>query len=286
MVQAMVIKRWVWSIVLLSAIGAPSWAAVSIPPLQHRVTDLTDTLSLEQQSDLERRLSLLESEKGSQVAVLLIPTTQPESIEQYSIRVVDAWKLGRQGIDDGVLLLLAKQDRTVRIEVGKGLEGVIPDAVANRIIDDDITPQLKQGDFYGGIGQGVDQLSHLIRGEPLPEPQARDYPNSDLEAGFFFPLFIGLFAGQFLRLLFGTFLGGLIGAVGAGLFGMLLGLPTLIAGLVGLFVFVLLLLPRGRSRPGGWYGGSGGFGGGGMTSGGGFSGGGGGFSGGGASGNW
>ena len=272
--------------VLLIVFVLPAWATVAIPTLQHRVTDLTGTLNAEQQVELEKRLADLESEKGSQVAVLLIPSTQPESIEAYSIRVVDAWKLGRKGIDDGVLVLLAKQDRAVRIEVGKGLEGVIPDAVANRIIDDDIVPFLKQGDFYGGIGQGIDQLSRLIRGESLPLPQSESGPSADLQSGFLLPLFIGLFGGQFLRFVFGPFLGALLGALGAGYLGFTLGLPILLASLLGLLVFFLIVIPRGQTRPGGWYGGSGGFGDSGGISGGGFSGGGGGFSGGGASGNW
>ena len=276
-----------WLISLLAALVQPSWATVAIPTLQHRVTDLTGTLRPDQMAELEDRLTALETEKGSQIAVLLIPSTRPESIEQYSIRVTDAWKLGRQGVNDGVLLLLAKQDRTVRIEVGKGLEGVIPDAVANRIIDDDIIPLLKQGDFYGGIAKGLDQLAHLIRGEPLPEPEGINIPSSDSGAGFLLPIMIGLFGGQFLRLLFGPFLGGLIGALGAGALAMMLGLPILIALLLGFFVFFLVAMQGSNARPGGWYGGSGGFGGGGgFSDGGGFSGGGGSFSGGGASGNW
>ena len=127
-----------------------SVAEVAVPPLQSRVTDLTGTLSASEAAQLEQKLAAFEVKKGVQIAVLIMPTTQPETIEQYSIRVVDAWKLGRKRIDDGALLIIAKQDRTVRIEVGYGLEGALPDAVAKRIVDEIIVPEFKRGDFAGG----------------------------------------------------------------------------------------------------------------------------------------
>ena len=122
-----------------------------IPPLTARVTDTTGTLDAQQKQSLESELAALEQRKGSQLAVLIVPTTQPEDIEQYSIRVVDAWKLGRKNVDDGVLLIVAKNDHRVRIEVGRGLEGAIPDAANARIIREYITPKFRAGDFYGGI---------------------------------------------------------------------------------------------------------------------------------------
>jgi uncharacterized protein len=266
---------------LLVIAGLPLHADVPVPPLEQRVTDLTGTLTPDQRAGLESRLAALEAEKGSQIAILLVPTTQPETIEQYSIRVVDTWKLGRKGVDDGVLVLLAKQDRAARVEVGRGLEGVIPDAVANRIVEDVMIPFFRQGNFYGGLSAGLDRIAGLIRGEPLPAPEKDWKQTPDVGTGFILSVFGGLFGGQVLRLMFGAFLGGLIAAVGAGAVAMLFGLPILFALLLGAFVFVAVAGEGGRRGPGGWYGGSGGYG-----DSGGFSGGGGGFAGGGASGRW
>jgi uncharacterized protein len=274
---------------LLILTALPLCAEVPVPPLAQRVTDLTGTLTPDQRVGLESRLAALEAEKGSQIAILLIPTTQPETIEQYSIRVVDAWKLGRKGIDDGVLVLLARQDRAARIEVGRGLEGVIPDAVANRIVEDVMIPFFRQGDFYGGLSAGLDRIAALIRGEPLPAPKKQWKQTPDAGTGFLLSVFGGIFGGQMLRLMFGAFLGGLIAAAGAGAVAMLFDLPTLFALFVGAFVFIAVAGGGGRRGPGGRYGGSGGWYGGyggGAGDSGGFSGGGGGFAGGGASGRW
>lgn len=146
------------------------WAEVAVPPLAQRVTDLTDTLSSSQTRILENQLAALEAKKGSQIAVLILPTTQPETIEAFSIRVADNWKIGRKNIDDGVILLIAKDDRKLRIEVGRGLEGVIPDAIAKRVIDEIITPKFRLNNFYAGIDDGIGQLIKLIDGESLPAP--------------------------------------------------------------------------------------------------------------------
>ena len=135
------------------------------------MTDLTETLTPDQTAKLEQKLAAFEARKGSQIAVLIVPTTQPEAIEQYSIRVAEQWKLGRKGVDDGALLLVAKDDRALRIEVGYGLEGALPDAIAKRIIEDIIVPRFKTGDFYGGIDAGVDAMIKVVDGEPLPPPQ-------------------------------------------------------------------------------------------------------------------
>src|SRR6266545_6496418 len=143
---------------------------VAVPPLKARVTDLTGTLTAQQIQTLEGRLRDFERGKGSQIAVLILPSTQPETIEQYSIRVADAWKIGRAKADDGVILVVAKNDRKLRIEVGRGLEGAIPDAVAKRVVSDVIAPHFRSGDFYGGVAAGTGALMKLIEGEPLPAP--------------------------------------------------------------------------------------------------------------------
>ena len=158
---------------LLLALGPlQAQSLVAVPPFTALVIDQTGTLSPAEQSALETRLTALQKRKGSQIAVLLVPTTSPEAIEQYSLRVVEDWKLGRKGVDDGVLVLVAKDDRAVRIEVGYGLEGAIPDSVARRVIDERITPRFRDGDFYGGVRDGVDQLIRLAEGEKLPPPKA------------------------------------------------------------------------------------------------------------------
>src|SRR5471030_3278309 len=132
---------------LMLCVGSVVATPLAVPALTARVTDQTGTLDAGQVQALESKLAAFETSKGSQIAVLIVPTTGDETIEQYSIRVTDQWKLGRKGVDDGVLLLVAKDDRKMRIEVGRGLEGVIPDAIANRIIDEDMSPKFHDGDF-------------------------------------------------------------------------------------------------------------------------------------------
>ena len=149
---------------------ALAFADVGVPPLARRVTDLTATLDAAQREALETRLAAIEQRKGAQVAVLIVPSTQPETIEQYAVRVFEQWKLGRKDVDDGVLLLVAKDDRRVRIEVGYGLEGAIPDAAASRIIAEYLTPHFRAGDFAGGIDAAVEVIGRLIDGEALPAP--------------------------------------------------------------------------------------------------------------------
>jgi uncharacterized protein len=198
--------------------------------------------------------------------------------------VAEAWKLGRQGIDDGILVLMAKQDRTLRIEVGQGLEGVVPDAFAKRIVEDVMIPYFRQGDVYGGLVAGVDRLIALIHGETLPPPQPKRTQETDSGTALGLAFMGGIFGGQFLRFIFGPLLGGLIAGIGAGVVLVLFGLPILFSLLIGGFVFLAVIGGISRGGLGGYYGGSGGFrSGSGM---GGFSGGGGGFSGGGASGRW
>ncbi|MBT0960709.1 TPM domain-containing protein [Denitromonas iodatirespirans] len=281
--------------VALCLFAAAAWAQAlqPVPALAARVTDQTGTLSAAERSALESRLGALETRKGSQLAVLIVPTTRPEAIEQFSIRVVDAWQLGREGVDDGVLLLVAKSDREMRIEVGRGLEGAIPDAIAKRIIAEQITPHFRDGRFADGLNAGVDAIIARIDGEPLPEPVRRAPPASvdSVSDLLFQTVFIAFFAAPFLRAIFGRLLASGVGAAAGGLWWFLSTSALTMAG-VGAVVAALAVLLVGSGRGGGpWTTGSGhggGFGsrGGGWSSGGGFSGGGGGFSGGGASGRW
>ncbi|MBI4666327.1 MAG: YgcG family protein [Nitrospinae bacterium] len=145
-------------------------AETPIPPLRTAVTDLTGTLSSSQAAELESKLREFDKTKGSQVAVLIVPSTKPETIEQYSIRVFESWKLGRKGMDDGVLFTVAMQDRTMRIEVGYGLEGALPDAICKRITSELVVPRFKEGDYATGISAGVDAILKSIAGEKLPSP--------------------------------------------------------------------------------------------------------------------
>lgn len=266
----------------LASAAGPNEGLQAVPRLSARVTDVSGTLSEGERSALERKLAAFEGEKGVQLAVLLVPTTQPESIEQYSIRVVDAWKLGRKGVDDGALLIVAQQDRALRIEVGRGLEGALTDLVTHRIIDEIITPQFRRGNFAGGIDAGLERMMSVARGEPLPPPERvrRTQKGSPFERLLPMLFVVCAVVSLVMRAMFGRVLGALgtsavafvitwfvIGAVGMALF-------------AGFFAFVLALVAgsgqfaRGMSHSG--YGG--GFGGGGL--------GGGGFGGGGASGRW
>ena len=165
-----VIRFWI-SLLLLTAASLTALAQ-SIPKLEARVTDLTGTLTAEQQTALEQKLAAFEARKGSQIAVLIVPTTQPEDIEGYSIKVFTQAGIGRKKVDDGAMLLVAKNDRAMRIEVGRGLEGALTDATSKRIVAETITPLFKQGDYSGGINAGIDQMIRVADGEPLPPPDA------------------------------------------------------------------------------------------------------------------
>lgn len=274
----------------LALVALAALAQVAVPTLTSRVTDLTGTLAPAQRTAIEQRLAAFDARKGSQIAVLLVPTTQPETIEQYAIRVADEWKIGRKGVDDGVILLAAMKDRAVRIEVGYGLEGALPDAVAKRIVEEYIVPRFKQGDFFGGIDAGVSRIMAVIEGEPLPPPRgaARRGSAAGLEEIIVVGLMLVFVVGSFVRAILGRFVGsGVIGAIG-GVAGWLV-LGSLAAAVVVAIVVAVLSLMGGMGgtgrRRGGWY--SGGWSGGGLGGGGGsWSGGGGGFGGGGASGRW
>ena len=250
----------------LSAVLAQEF--VPVPPLQTRVTDKAGMLSENQQATLENVLKQYEERTGSQIAILLLPTTEPEAIEQYSIRVFDAWKLGRKGVDDGVLLVVAKNNppalRRLRIEAGRGVQGVLTDAQSKRVLQDVIAPHFRQNDFYGGLAAGISAITSLLDKEQFPAPEGKQAAQQEDE-------------------------------------------PDISLGLFFFFMILFMLLSRSRSRQfarhrhgwgrsapgvilGGGFGsggfGGGGFGGGGFGGGGGFSGGGGSADGGGASGNW
>ena len=260
-------------------------AQVPVPALTGHVIDQTGTLTPEQKASLEQTLTAFEARKGSQLAVLMIVSSAPEEIEQFTLRVAEQWKLGRKKVDDGAILVVAKDDRTLRIEVGYGLEGALNDATSKRSISEIILPRFKQQDFFGGITAGVGQIIRVIDGEPLPPPSEKPAGSLGDVRQYAPVLFIlALAVGGVLRAALGKVPGALVtgGAVAviawfiAGALSM-----ALVAGVIALFV-TLLGGGMGGRGPGGYYGGGGrgGFGGGG------FRGGGGGFGGGGASGRW
>jgi len=281
---------------LLISLSHFTHAEVAVPELNTRVTDLTNTLSAEQKSHIEKKLTSLEQTEGSQVAVLIIPTTSPESIEGFSLRVVDKWKLGRKEVDDGILLTIAKNDRKVRIEVGNGLEGAITDVSAGRIIREYITPEFRQGRFYEGILAGVGQIENLIKGESLPPPPSNKNENLNADGSSIPFMVVGSsFLVPFLVPMFGRITSTVLVTVAGSSFIWLTtySLQTTFIAIIFLGIFGFAFsAPRSNSyRDGGGHGG--GFGGGGFDGGfgggsssGGFSGGGGGFGGGGASGSW
>ena len=291
LVYAAIARRlcMVWLLTLVGLMSSHAAVAlVPVPPLQARLTDLAGTLTAEQQAGLEQSLRAFEAKKGTQIAVLIVPSTKPEEIEQYALRVVEQWKLGRKKVDDGALLLIAKDDRTLRIEVGYGLEGVLNDATAKRIVSEVITPPLKQGDYFGAVSAGVDQMIRVIDGEPLPEPKrgTAGLPVGQ-NIGQLLPMLfvVALLVGGVLRKTLGRIPGALVTGGLLGLAGWFLAGALLAAALAGGAAFLITLLGVGMGRHGGMYGGGlyGGMGGG-RSGGGGFGGGGGGFGGGGASG--
>ena len=270
-----------------TALGASAQELVPVPPLQGRVSDLTGTLTAEQSAALEQSLRAFEERKGTQIAVLIVPTTRPEAIEPFALRVVEQWKLGRRKVDDGALLLVAKDDRAVRLEVGYGIEGALNDATAARIIAEVITPRFRQGDFYGGLAAGLDRIVRVLAGEALPPPTRRGAASADNGLGQSWPVLfiVALVLGGVLRQALGRLpgalvVGGVLGAVAWFALGTLAVAAT--AGLTGFFV---TLLGIGMGGHGGMHR-HGGHRGGGFSGGGGFRGGGGGFGGGGSTGRW
>ena len=277
-----------------------AWAQqlAAIPALDSPVVDTTGTLAPEQKQSLVQQALALQQRKGSQLQILMVPSTQPETIEQYTTRAFDQFKLGRKGVDDGVLLVVAKEDHRVRIEPGYGLEGAIPDAIANRIIQEYLVPKFRANDYAGGLVDATAALTKLIDGEALPAPMAGNaadtLPRRKHGGDWMFALFAAFFVAQIARGIFGrapSLLRGIVGAGVAGGVAWLISSLLLVGGLGAAIGFLLgLIKPSagGFARHGGWGGmGGGGFGGGGFGGGGGgWSGGGGMSGGGGASGSW
>ncbi|MDR7306819.1 TPM domain-containing protein [Rhodoferax saidenbachensis] len=297
-----VLRRWVAVLALL--VCAPAlWAqeVQPVPALSSHVIDTTATLSAAQQQALDAKLTSFEASSGAQVVVLVVPSTAPEDIASYANRVGNAWKIGRKDIGDGLILLVAKNDRKLRIEVAKTLEGAIPDLMAKRVIDQAIAPRFKEGDFAGGLDAGLEQIMGLIRGEALPAPAATTSSGGggggqagfqwmDLAVFLFFAVAIG---GSMARKILGNKLGSLVIGGVAGTVAMVVTSSIVLAVLAGFVAVVLTLLSslNGANRGGGSWGGGGSSGrgswGSGSSGGGGFSSGGGGnFGGGGASGGW
>ena len=291
-----------WRQILLACVLLVAGVPVSaqdapIPRFDSPVVDTTGTLDAGTRAQLERQALDLQQRKGAQLQVLMVPSTQPESIEAYAVRAFESFKLGRKGIDDGVLLVVAKDDRKVRIEVGYGLEGAIPDIAAGRVIQEYLVPKFRAGDYAGGIVDATAQLVKLVDGEPLPEPVADHATGTDRGAGWLFALFVAFIVGQVARGMFSRLPAGLRALLGGGASGGVAWMlsSVLLVGGLGAFIGVLLGLASGGgggryARDRGWGGwGGGGMGGGGWSggsSGGGWSGGGGMSGGGGASGGW
>ena len=277
-------------------------AMVAVPPLVGRVVDQTGTLGSGDVAALNQTIRDFEARKGSQVAVLIVPTTDGEAIEQFSLRVAEAWKIGRKKIDDGALLVVAKNDRHLRIEVGYGLEGALTDVTTKRIIDEEITPKFKSGDFAGGVSAGVNKMIRVIDGEKLPAPEPPHWQNtglfdvSDMFNPFLLiPVFLlgGLMRSMLGRLAGSIVSGGVVTLIAWFLFGSLAG-ALFAGGIATLFVLFsdAIASTSGNHRGGGWSGGGSG---GSWSSGGSWGGsssssdsggGGGSFGGGGASGSW
>jgi uncharacterized protein len=294
-IKSIAISLWL-CLVALAAV-AHAQAVQPVPALVAHVIDATGTLQAGQQAALEAKLAALESTKGSQIVVLMVPTTAPEDIASYANRVGNTWKIGRKDVGDGVLLVVAKDDRKLRIEVAKALEGAIPDLAAKQIIDEALTPHFKAGDYAGGLDAAVDQLAARIKGEPLPSVTRADSAGIDPRGDGFqwWDLAIFLFVavpvvGGVVKRIFGRGLGSLLtgGAVGAvALLVTSSMVLAVVAGLVAMLFTLLASLSTGGRGSGGWGGGGGGWSSGGGSDGGGFSSGGGGdFGGGGASGDW
>ena len=286
------------TLLLLALLCVAPWARAqqlaAIPALDTPVVDTTGTLDTAAKQQLEQQALALQQRKGSQLQVLMIPSTQPESIEQYTQRVFDAWKLGRKGVDDAVLIVVAKDDHRARIQPGYGLEGAIPDITAGRVISEYMVPKFRNDDYAGGLADATAQLVKLIDGEPLPEPISEQGDSGKGGGDWLFALFVALAVAQIVRGIFAKLPTGIRGILGAGAAGgvaWLLSSLFVVAGIGG-FLGLLIGLTTARSgryaRNGGWGGfGGGGWGGGGFGGGGGgWSGGGGMSGGGGASGSW
>lgn len=292
-----------WLLLALLALALPLRAQqAAIPAMNSPVVDTTGTLDAATRQRLEQQALELQQRKGSQLQVLMVPSTAPETIEQYAVRAFEQAGLGRKGLDDGLLLVVAKDDRKVRIEVGYGLEGAIPDITAGRVIQEYLAPRFRQGDYGGGILDATAQLVGLVDGEPLPEPVASHRVADDRGGDWLFALFAAFIVAQFARAFFGrlpTGLRALFGGGASGAAAWALSSAALVGGIGAVIGLVVGLAAGGgggrfaRHRGwgglpagGGWGGGGGGGSWGGGGGGGGWSGGGGMSGGGGASGGW
>jgi uncharacterized protein len=271
-----------------------------VPPLEGRVIDRTQTLDGPQRQAMEQHLANVERELGTQIVVLLVDSTLPEDIAAYAQRVGEQWKIGRRDVGDGLLIVVAKNDRRIRIEVAKSLEGAVPDLAARQIISETISPAFKRNDYAGGLNAAIDRLATRIRPEGLPAPDAqRDGSGRSMgfdweQLAMFFFIAVPIAGAVFTGML-GRKLGALATGGGAGALAWWLSASLAVAGLAGVAALIMVGVfgfgSGGRGRGGGppiiWGGGGGGWGGGGGFGGGGFSSGGGGdFGGGGASGDW
>ena len=299
MTTTMRVGRLLVHLLLLSAawmsmcIHAAEGDPLPVPKLDKRVIDQTATLSAADAAHIETRLKDFEAKKGAQIAVLIVGSTLPETIFDFSLRVAEAWKLGRKDIDDGVLFVVAKNDRKLQILTGRGTQGVLTDAVAKRIISETVAPKFRAGDFAGGIDDGVGKIVSVLDGEALPPPQKKRVAvqeGIDVQSFLMLGFFAALFVGPLLRTLLGRFLGAgtTAGVTGAAAWWLAGGMIfPIVAGVIVFFIVMFSgAMNFGRGGLGGLMSGGGGFGGSGGSGGGGFSGGGGGFDGGGASGDW
>jgi uncharacterized protein len=304
------IRRALTALFLLAVAlaGVQAQDLLPVPALTARVIDQTGTLDASQRQALEAKLQAFEQQKGSQIVMLMVPTTAPEDIASYANRVGNAWKIGRKEVGDGILVIVAKNDRKMRIEVAKTLEGAVPDIAAARIIDHAMKPRFRENDFAGGLDAAADQLIARVKGEALPEVDNKsgDFGNGerddsgfdwqDLAIFLFFGVLIG---GPIARAILGKVLGPLALGGATGVLVMVLTSSLVVAVLAGLGALLFTLLSTafgagagrrggglGGGGFGGWGGGSGGGWGGGSLGGGFSSGGGGDFGGGGASGDW
>ena len=296
------LRGWAFLLCACLVVAGGAFAAegdiAPVPALTKRVTDQTGSLSAAEEAKIEADVKTFEARKGAQIAVLIVATTQPEAIFDYSFRVAEAWKLGRKGVDDGVLFVVAKNDRKMQIITGPGISGVLTDAMSKRIISEIVAPKFRANDFAGGIGAGVSKIIGLIDGEALPPPAERRQGAKGAGVGIETFLAICFFAvvgiGPLVRALLGRILGSsaMGGVTGAAAWFIWGGLLAPLAIGIPVFLIVLLFLGSSGGRGGGmggggWSSGGGGWsGGGGSSDGGGFSGGGGSFDGGGASGDW
>ncbi|TGK15176.1 YgcG family protein [Leptospira fluminis] len=292
-------KRVLLFLVLFFCVRSVLSEPIALPELHRRVTDLTGTLRSEEISSLEEKLKNLEERKGSQVAILVLPTTGEETIEQYSIRLAEKWKVGRKSVADGVIFLVAKNDRKMRFEVGRGLEGALPDVLCKRIQIEYVRPLFKEGKYYEGIEIGIEKIIGLIEGEPLPEPTHTTFHETSrgkigLTGYFLLLVGVGIFVGIFFRRMFSFIKAGAAAGIGYWAGGLLgISFWTMLPILIVFFVILLVLYSTWNSGMGGGssWGSWGGYGGGsswGSSSGGdsGWSGGGGDFGGGGSSSDW